>query len=123
MRVSPTRASAYTELSGNASEISRARLCVEQNIPEGPAPCTVSSRAAAGGFRPRRPWQFKEAIASWARSAKLELIEPCLHRGISGELATIQERLILNNINICPIKKCGIKISYIVDKAAQVLPG
>ena len=27
-------------------------------------------------FYPGRPWQFKEAIASWAYPAKLELIEP-----------------------------------------------
>lgn len=36
----------------------------------------VYNRAPAGAFSPRRAWQFEEAIASWARPAKLELIEP-----------------------------------------------
>lgn len=60
---------------------------------------------------------------SRAHPAELELAEP---RSPSRELWGTRYdpgKTYPDNINICPIKKCGVKISYVVDNALQVLSG
>lgn len=60
---------------------------------------------------------------SRAHPAELELVEL---RSPSRELWGTRYnpgKTYPDSINICPIKKCGVKVSYIDDNALQVLPG
>ena len=56
----------------------------EASLAQGLAPREALSRTGACGSCPQRPWQLREAIASWARPAELELMEPAPHSLLQG---------------------------------------